>query len=404
MTTVKNYDSTRTGKKFYQKKWFKIAIYFVIILVIIFGAIAWKTGSVLNKISKGGILNSLVHSIPGVNNQLKGEADGRINIALLAMRGADDPAGGNLADSIEVISLDIKDNKIALMAVPRDLYVDNPATDYKTKINAVYAFSEAKGAGQGITNMEKVLSDVTGIPVQYGISLNYNAFNKLVDSLGGVQITLDKPFEESAQFDQAQVCDPTVFTVPTGKFETKYKKIKNKITGAVIGKKISKQYPLCTNAHPECGGDFKLPAGTQTLTPDQALCYARSRDNTNDFERAKRQQQLIMAIKDQLLSIGTLTDFNKINGILNSFGDNVKTDMQPWEMKSFYDLYQKMKGYTLYQRVLDESSDPNVGLLYGVADPDAGDILLPKGDNYNQIHNLFQNIFTSSNQTDPKTK
>ena len=104
-----------------------------------------------------------------------------------------------------------------------------------------------------------------------------------------------------------------------------------------------------------------------------------------------------MAIKDQLLSIGTLTDFNKMNSILNSFGDNVKTDMQPWEMKAFYDLYGKMKGYNLYQKVMDESNDPTTGLLYGVQDPNAGDILLPKGDNYNQIHNLFQNIFTSSN-------
>ena len=401
---LKNYDTADYKKKFYKKKWFKITLSIVVVLIIIFGALAWKAGSVLTKISKGGILNSLTHSIPGVGNQLKGEADGRINVLLLAMRGANDPAGGSLADSIEVLSIAPKDNKMSILAVPRDLFVDNPAAGYKTKINAVYALSETNGTGQGIANMEKVVGTVTGIPIQYGISINYDAFTKLIDALGGVTITLDQPFDESVQFNQTQVCDPNVFTVRTGKFETKIKNIKNKLTGAVYRKRIVAQYPLCTNAHPECGGDFKLPAGQQTLTSAQALCYARSRETTNDFERAKRQQQIITAIKDKLLSLGTLTDFGKLNAILNSLGDNVKTDMQPWEMKAFYDLYGKMKGYTLYQKVMDESDDPTVGLLYGVADPTSGDILLPKGDNYSRIQNLFQTIFTSSDSSNTKAK
>ena len=146
----------------------------------------------------------------------------------------------------------------------------------------------------------------------------------------------------------------------------------------------------------ECGGDFKLPAGTQTLDATKALCYARSRETSNDFERAKRQQEIITAIKDNLLNAGTLTDFTKLNGILNSLGDNVKTDMQAWEMKRLYDVYSQMKDYKLYQRVIDSSDDSEVGLVYGVQDPTFGDILVPKGDNYDRIHQLFQNIFTAA--------
>jgi len=378
-------------KKIYKKRWFKIAVPILIIFLLIGGFFLWKTGSILGKITKGGLLSSIAHAVPGANNQLKGEQDGRINILLLGMRGANDPAGGTLSDTIQVLSIEPKDNKVALISVPRDLYVDNPALGAKSKLNAVHAYGEQKGAGQGMTYMEQEVGTITGLPIQYAVTANFDAFNQLITALGGVTVTLDKPFEESQQFNQAHVCDGNTFTKPTGTYETKYHTYST-------GRKIVAQYPLCTNDHPECQGDFKLPAGTQTLDAAAALCYARSRETSNDFERAKRQQQVLQAVKDKLLSIGTLTDYNKLNGILNSLGNNVKTDMQPWELKRLYDLYGQMKDYTMYNRVIDSSDNPEYGLVYGVSDPVAGDILLPKGDNYDQIQALFKNIFTLTPQ------
>ena len=382
-----------------KKRWVMPLIIVIAIFVVVAGFFAWKTGFILSKIStKGtsGLLSSLTHVIPGANNAIKGENDGRINILLLGMRGADDPAGGNLADSIEVLSIEPKDNKASLMSIPRDLFVDNPAVGYKTKINAAYAFGEKNGSGQGITNMEKVIGDVTGLTIHYGISVNYNAFTQFINAIGGLKITLSEPFEESVQFDQTHVCD-SFFTVPTGKYDNKTKKYFSKAT-QTYKTRVTRSYPLCTAPADtlECGGNFKLPAGEQTLDATKALCYARSRETSNDFQRAKRQQEIITAIKDNLLSAGTLTDFTKLNGILNSLGDNIKTDMQAWEMKRLYDLYSKMKDYTLYQRVIDSSDDPEVGLVYGVQDPTFGDILVPKGDNYDRIKQLFQNIFTAA--------
>jgi len=380
--------SDKTKTKFYKKKWFKVLSIIVILFVLVGGAFAFKAGSILSKISNGSLMGSLAHSLPGTNNQLKGEADGRINILLLGMRGANDPAGGLLSDTIEVLSIEPKTNKVSMISIPRDLYVDNSAAGYKTKINAVHALGEQKGQGQGMTYMEQAVGDVTGLPIHYAVTINFDAFKQMLTALGGITITLDKPFEESAQFNQPHVCDGNTFTTPTGKFEYKYHSY------STI-RKIVAQYPLCTNSHPECNGDFKLAAGQQTLNAEQALCYARSRETSNDFERAKRQQQVIQAVKDKLLSMGTLTDFTKLNGILNSLGDNVKTDMQAWELKRLYDLHNQMKDYTMYQRVIDSTDDPDVGLVYGVKDPTAGDILLPKGDNYDKIRALFQNIFTN---------
>lgn len=389
--------------RFYKRLWFKIAAPIVVFLLIGSSIFVWKTDSLLTKISKGGLLSTIAHNIPGVADELKGEKEGRINILLLGMRGANDPAGGTLADTIMVLSIKPEQDQASLISIPRDLFVDNPATESKTKLNAVHAYGEKKGAGQGMTYMEQAIGNITGLPIHYSVTINFDGFKKIIDILGGVTITLDKPFEESVQFNQPHVCDGITFTIPTGENEEKTAKVYWPGTKTVKRLRVVASYPLCTNANPECNGDFKLSAGTHTLNSTDALCYARSRETSNDFERAARQQQVLKAVKDQLLSASTLTDFSKIKGILNNLGDNVKTDMQPWEMQHLYDVYTKMKDYKLYQKVIDGTDDPEVGLVYGVKDEIAGSILLPKGDNFDRIKVLFQNIFPVTEKEDKAT-
>lgn len=388
-----------------KKRWRKplfITIGVIVLLGIIFAS---KTGFILSKISTkgaGGLFSSLVHVIPGVSNELKGEKEDRVNVLLMGMRGADDPAGGTLADTIMVASIAPKANKIALMSIPRDLYVQDPGRDSKSKINAVHAYGEQGGKGQGIADMEKVVGEVTGLTINYGIRIDFKGFKDLVDSLGGVQIHLDNNFSEPLQFLGATGrCDGVNFTVPTGQTETKKIKSKNKL--GVVDHVTTRNYPICATSTPsECGGNFKLDAGDLTLTGDQALCFSRSRDTTSDFERAKRQQIIIQKIEEKATSLGTLSDFNKVNGMMNALGNNVKTDMQAWEMKRLYDLYKGMQNPQKTQRVLEDSEE---GLLYAPQEvPGVGYILSPRGDNYDKIHQLFQNIFTVPAQTDIKPK
>jgi len=142
-----------------KKKWLKILLVVVGIFVIVGGVVAWKAGGLLNRIStNGNIFGSLGHMVPGADNKLQGEKDGRVNVMLLGMRGADDPAGGNLADSIMVVSLNLKDNKISMISIPRDLYVQDIQNDSKSKINAIYAQGYAKGgSAQALKDMEQKL-------------------------------------------------------------------------------------------------------------------------------------------------------------------------------------------------------------------------------------------------------
>ena len=387
-----NYDGHKKTR-FYQKTWFRFIIAIIILLIVGGGVFAWKAGSVINKISEGGLLKSVVRSIPGVKNELKGESEGRINVLLLGMRGENIPGGGLLADTIMVVSIKPQEKKVSMISIPRDLYVTVPGTSDKQKINAVHFYGEQKGKGRGLEDMKTIVSEILGIPVHYAASINFKGFEQLIDAVGGIEITLEKPFNEPLQFNESKVCDPNVFTVPTGKYE-----IKKNDNGKIVA-----QYPLCTNPQTECGGDFNLPAGKQTLNGNQTLCFVRSRVTSSDFERAKRQQLVLQYLKEKLTSSGTLTDFAKVNNILNALGDNVRSDMQAWEMKRFFEIYSGMTDFQIYQRVLEASGE---GLLYHpeITDRTVGYILLPIGDNYDRIHEMANNIFTLPTQSDIRPK
>lgn len=382
-----------TQEKSKKKKWIIGSLIVLGIILLIGGIFLWKTGSLMNRINgNGNIFGNIGRMIPGVEEKVKGEEEGRINILLLGMRGENVPGGGTLADTIMVASVKPAENKVAFLSVPRDLYVDNPNLGAKSKINAVYAYGQQDGKNKGIESMKEVVGNIVGQPIHYAVVINFKGFTDLVDAVGGVEVTLNEPFEESMQFNETHVCDSYTFTEKAIDPKTKLQMTEKKFYTRKDGSKyLAKVYPLCYNPNKECGGDFKLDAGTQTLNGEKALCYARSRKTSSDFERARRQQLIIQKIKEKAVSMGTLTDFDKLNGMFNALGDNLKTDIQLWELKRLYELEKKMQNPEIIQKVLENSQE---GLLYNPPQtPEAGYILLPIGDSYDAIRQMFKDIF-----------
>ncbi len=385
----------KSKSNLFKRWWF----WLLVVLVVFFaglGFFIYKTGLTLNKISTKD--SSIFQSLAGVvasgsKNEIK-EDDGRTNILLLGMRGANVPGGGLLADTIMVASIKNDENKVALISIPRDLYVKIPGTENRSKINAVYAYGEEKGKNQGMEYMKRIVSEVTGLPIHYVVAINFAGFKQLIDAVGGIDIDLKEPFSEPLQFHQMQVCDPNVFTVRSGKVQ---RKIDHR--GKVVA-----EYPLCYNKNEECGGEFHLPAGKNHLDGEKALCYVRSRMTSSDYERAKRQQVVLSLLKDKLISMGTLGNFSKVNKILSALGNNVTTDMSMATIKKFYSKYSKMKNPQIYRRVFENSPE---GLLMVPknAPKEAGFILVPRAgwDNYSAIHDVCKNIFTLPSQSDIKS-
>lgn len=322
----------------------------LLIIVALFtlgaGVFGYKILAASNRISTAdrSLLGQLRDLLFRSSEKLQGEEDGRINIMLLAV-GGEGHSGETLADTIMVASIrphPDKPSEVALLSIPRDLYVQVPGEEYFSKINAVHAYGEAKEKDHGPEVLDTKVEEITGLPIHYYVRVDFTAFKHIVDAVGGLTITIDRSF-----FDY-------------------WHKI-----------------------------DFQ--AGTEKMNGERALAYVRARyiegPEGGDFRRATRQQQVLLALQDKVFSVQTAFDFTAINSILNSLSDNIRTDMHLWEMKRFYELARSIDRSQVHSTVL--TTGPN-SVLEGGTEMLGGtpaSILRPRTGDYSEIQSLAQNIF-----------
>lgn len=285
--------------------------------------------------------NSFIFTLP-VETSILEEPDTmekRVNFLILGMRGKDDPNGGLLADSSIIVSIRPFDNKIALISVPRDLFVFMPGLNENRKINEAYEIGEKQTPGKGLEYAKSIFSNVSGVPVHFAVIVNFKAFKDLIDSLGGVELNLQKPFVEAVPFEE---------------------------------------------------GSINLPAGRQIIDGDTALLYTRARMSSSDFDRSRRQQEVIKAIYGKAAKTGIILNPYRLNKLLNIMEANARTDMQVWEMEEAVKLFSGIKNPDIKTKVIDTGSEK---LLYSTYSSEGAFILLPTGDDYIKIHEVIKNIF-----------
>ena len=284
--------------------------------------------------------------------KLRGEGDGRINVLLLGV-GNQGHNGGKLSDTIMVASIDPVNKNMAMLSIPRDLYVRIPGYGFN-KINAANSLG-------GPDLAKEVVSRVLDMPIHYYAQVDFSGFKQAVDSVGGVEITNKEKLYDS-------------------------------------------QYP-CENERGYC--TFKLDPGTYQMNGTLALKYARCRHGScgNDFGRSERQQQLLVALREKSLQASTLTNPVKISGLLDSVGGNVRTDFELKELQKMGKIIKDIDISKAVNKVLDTETG---GLLKdgGGRYAGAGSILLPKaGDfNYSEIQELSRSIFVDGYIVKEKAK
>jgi LCP family protein required for cell wall assembly len=292
----------------------------------------------------------------------------RLNILLLGLRGEGDPNGGLLTDSIMVISVNKKTGQAALVSIPRDLYVTVPGQKYKEKINYVYAFGYEKKGVAGALYLSKIaVSRIIGLYINNVISVDHQAFKDIVDTLGGVDIYLEKPFVEDQQWVNG---GDTGFSP--------YFSIKTE-TASTSNGVIKKEKWV-----------FEIPAGKSTLDGNSVLYFSRARYSSSDFDRARRQQLILSTIKDKALSLGILANPVKIYQLLSDLGKNVRTDMTFDEIKQMIGMVSKANEQVIIHKVFDTTDE---GLLYSGKAENGAYILLPVGDDFSKIQEACKNIF-----------
>jgi len=342
--------------RFFKLKY--ILLVFFLALTASGGYFLYQTNSAFDKMTgqENSVLKSLIKMLPFSNNFFQilpveggeispvdkinnGELD-RLNILLLGLRGVDDPNGGLLTDTMMIMSMKVDTGEVALISIPRDLYVEIPYSEAKGKINEAYAYGMKNGDWQGGLDYSKnVTEEVTGLDIHYTVSVDFEAFKEIIDTLGGVTIYLDRPFSEMYQFEE---------------------------------------------------GGIALPAGENIIDGDTALLFVRARFSSNDFERAKRQQQVLVSVKNKALNLGILSSPTKMISILNSLGKHVRTDAELWEIQEMAKLVYKMSDSDIKRQVFDTTE---AGLLYETYSSGGAYILLPDGDDYEAIHETCADIF-----------
>lgn len=218
-------------------------------------------------------------------SMLEGEGDGRIN-ALLIGTDVDESGNPGLADVIILASFDPVADDVVLLSIPRDMYVDM-AEFGSTKINAAHVYGEERdypGGGPGL--LKDTVSQTLDVPVHYYARVNFEGFERAIDNVGGITVDVEEPIND----------------------------------------------PYFPEEHGSGYAPFSINAGEQTMDGETALQYVRSRKTTSDFDRNRRQQKVLMALRDKAASRSTLINPARISSLLNTLGDSAQTDISIEEM------------------------------------------------------------------------
>ena len=279
----------------------------VIVLVILFLLIAgagvafyfWGN-EILKRITGGeGDIWSAIGALTSETYEpLKTDANGRTNVLVFGTSGYNmegtgiggyEHDGSQLTDSIMVISLDQETGDVAMVSLPRDLYAV-PTCTATGKINEVYycAINQGEDETGAARALQVKVEEILGVDIQYFVHINWGALVSVVDTLGGVTVTLDEDINDYGW----------------------------------------------TNAVFEAG----VPT---TVNGEEALGLARARHGTTsgDFTRGNSQQKLLIAIKEKIVEKGL--GVGDALGILSALGDNLRTNLNMSEMKTTAHLLEQ---------------------------------------------------------------
>ncbi len=306
----------------------------------------------------------------------------RVNILLLGIDEREDQYGPWRTDTMIVLTIDPENNTAGMLSIPRDLWVTIPGyseerintahytgdlkrflfsiglefqgdleqgilsaalrqalEDHEISLsNAAIVTTKEEGSEWRITDkgytyivrkegetlniyLEKypgggpVLAIKTvqynlGIPIHYYVRVNFSGFIKAIDTIGGVDIYVEEEINDPKYPDNAYGYDP-----------------------------------------------LYIPAGLQHMDGELALKYARTRHTRgNDFDRLRRQQQVIMAVRDKVLRLGMLPQLlSDLPDLLKTVGDSVQTDLQLTEMINLVQLASQIDEEHIKAATIDSS-------------------------------------------------
>lgn len=282
---------------------------------------------------------------------------GLTNFLVLGIRGegGDSP---DLTDTMIIASYNHDSKDVSLIGLPRDLW----SPSLKAKINTAYYYGEQASPGAGIKNAQGTVLQDLGLPIHYTAIINFALFQQAIDLVGGVDVDIYPGFVDNE------------FPIP----------------GREKALPISSRYETVVFSE----GRIHMDGLT-------ALKFVRSRhsfgDEGTDFARSTRQQQVITALRQKIITLNFLLDQKKVDALLNIVEKNLKSNISGDLYPTLAKLALDTKDKNINTITLSTTPDKNgVTILYHP--PEAkynGEwVLVPKDNNYNALKQYLKNALT----------
>ncbi len=339
-------------------KWVLISLFIIVLLAG--GYLGTKLLLATHTAFKGSVLD-LIQTTP-----LQQDANGRSNFLILGTS-EDDPGhpGGNLTDSMLVLSIDQNKKNAVMFSVPRDLYVQYgmacPA-GYAGKINGYFSCvdqgTDPAAEQNRLTQTQKFIGNIFGMDIQYGVHVNYTVVRDVINAIGG-SITVDIQGDDgSGPSDSLGIMDSN--------FDWK------------CGASYAQRLKNC----PPNGHFIDYPPGPQTLDAEHALYLAQARGDIaptyglaqSNFDRERNQRKIMVAIKDKALSTGTLTNIAAVSNLIDALGSNLRTNIATKEIRTLMNLGKSIQPSDI--RSIDFYSGSNRVMTTGTIG-NAGSVVMP---------------------------
>lgn len=328
--------------------------------------------------------------------------EGQVNVLLLGMAGVSHD-GATLTDTILVASYNLKSKQLHLISIPRDLWLPS----LKLKANAVYQTGFEQKLD--LENAKTVMGNIVGLPIHYGLRIDFNGFIEAIDVLSGVDIEVEREFDDYNYPITGKEDDLCGFIEEEREFNEEEAKKLNIATGK-IKVFISPEGTIATDSAQEDKGvkyfscryeHIHFNKGLNQIDGETALKFVRSRHGTNsegsDFARSRRQEKVIQAVRNKILSIETLTNVEKLKELLDVLGKSLDTDISIKDGAEFFKFSKQLK--QTFSIVLDDSKRKGLPegrkslLIHPSISEYGAYVLISQDDDFTIIHNYIKSVF-----------
>lgn len=253
----------------------------------------------------------------------------RLSLLLLGIDLRCNETGPTHTDSMMLATIDPVSKSAAVLSLPRDLWVDIP-TFGVDRINQAYYLGqiyEYPGGGQALAR--ETVAATLGVPIDYYVAIDFNAFVEIIDLIGGIEVNVPETIDDPTYPDNCYGFDP-----------------------------------------------FSIEAGTHVLDGATALKYARTRATFGgDVDRAERQQQVMLAARRQVMQLNMVPQLiREAPQIWQALQSNIRTNLSLDEIIQLALLSQDIPGDRIRTAVIDYN------YVYNETTPDGRQVLIPRRD------------------------